>query len=340
VTDDPVRPRVSIVIPNWNGMAHLPECLAALRRQTFPDFESIIVDNGSTDESLEWLGANAPWVRVIPRQDNGGFAVAVNVGIRAARGDYVALLNNDTAVDAHWLEELIKALERTGYDCAASRMVLYDRPGVMNAAGDVFSMVTLSGRNRGLFQPADRFNESVRVLNACAGASIYRRSFFEDVGLFDEQFFLLSEDTDIGLRALIAGKRCIYVPTAVVRHKLSASIKTRPNWDVWLLAARNEAIVVAKDFPVLLLPLALLLWPVRSLRALPVRPSRWHLIGGILRHFPRRFSAELRGLRMGWTSRDEVWSRAKVSRASVARWILRGTGSVDGAASRAGRVMR
>ena len=319
-----MNPAVSIVIPNWNGVPHLPECIASLQAQTFSDFELIVVDNASSDDSLAWLAENAPWARVFPREDNGGFAVAVNVGIKNALGDYIVLLNNDTAADEHWLAELVAAIERTGFDAAASRMVLYDDPTVMNAAGDVFSMVTLSGRNRGLFKPVAEYDKPVRVLNACAGASMYRRDFFGDVGLFEEQFFLLSEDTDIGLRALIAGKRVVYVPTAIVRHKLSASIKTQPNWDIWRLAARNEAIVVAKDFPAMLLPLAVVLWPLRTLRALPARPSRWRLAPGIIAHFPGRFVAEARGWRLGLQGRAEVWKRQKVSASEITRWLVKG----------------
>jgi GT2 family glycosyltransferase len=117
-------PRASIVIPNWNGSAHLPECVAALRAQSFQDFEVLFVDNASSDASVEWIQQNAPGVTVIRRADNGGFAAAVNDGIRESCGDIVVLLNNDTAVHADWLGALVDALDAAPhYDAAASRMI-------------------------------------------------------------------------------------------------------------------------------------------------------------------------------------------------------------------------
>jgi hypothetical protein len=242
--------------------------------------------------------------------------------------EYVALLNNDTAVDADWLAELVGALdEHPSYDLAASKMILYDKPDRLNAAGDVYTLGLLSGKNRGLGKPVGRHNSMERVLGACAGAALYRRSLFSEIGLFDEDFFLMSEDTDFNLRCLIAGKRCLYVPTARVRHKLRASIETSPAWEMTRLAVRNEAIVAAADLPACVFPLLPCLWLYRTIRkTLPVRPSRWHLAPRLLRQAPGRFRAELEGIRLGLAKRPDTWRLKRVGTLVILRWLLKGSG--------------
>lgn len=324
-------PRATVVIPNWNGLVHLPECMAALRAQTFSGFDVVVVDNGSTDASIEWLRDNASDVRVIPLAGNRGFAAAVNAGIRSAppECEYIALLNNDTRVDPRWLEELVAALDEGGYDSAASLMVLYDEPGTVNAAGDDFSMSGLAGRNRGLGEPVDSYREPVRVLGACAGAALYRADLFEAIGLFDEDFFLIHEDTDFNLRALIAGKKCRYVPTAVVLHKHSATIRSQPSWPMMRYEIRNRAAVLAKDLPAALIPLAVVTWPWRVLRGtIPLRRSNWHMIPGLLGNIGPRTAAEFEGYRLGWPKRREVWSHRAAPTREIIRWLRNGVGPV------------
>jgi GT2 family glycosyltransferase len=321
-------PRVTVVIPNWNGLPHLPECLEGVFAQSFADFEVLLVDNASGDGGVAWVRERYPQVRVIERADNGGFAAAVNDGIRAARGEYVALLNNDTVVDPGWLAALVEALDTHGdYDVAASRMVLYDDPGRLNAAGDVYTVGRLAGRNRGFGRPASRYAVAERVLGACAGAALYRRRLFDEIGLFDEDFFLMSEDTDFSLRCLIAGKRCLYVPAARVRHKVRASIDDGPEWEMLRLGARNEAIVAVKDLPAGLLLLSPLIWPYRFMRlTFLLRPSKWPRVPALLRHSPERVRAEIEGARIGWTKRPDVWRTRKTGMGEVLRWLLKGSG--------------
>lgn len=325
-----MSPRVSVVVPNWNGMAHLAECFDALRAQSYSDFEIIFVDNASTDDSVDWVRQNVPKARVIQRARNDGFAPMVNDGIRASDADYIALLNNDTRVDEDWLHELITALEqRREYDSAASRMMLYYERDKLNAAGDVYRISVMAGVNRGLMEPVAGYQRLERVLGACAGAALYRSSFFRDVGLFDEDFFLIAEDTDINIRALIAGKRCLYVPDAVVWHKLRASIGGRPHEIIARLQDRNEAIVFAKGMPWPLLLLWPLIWIYRDLRkTFPVRPSLWPQIPSLVAALPRRVRAEVTGFRMGWRKRPEVWAKKRVSTLHIIRWLVKGTGPV------------
>ncbi len=320
------QPRVSVVIPNWNGLAHLPECFDALRSQTFRDFEVILVDNGSADGGPEWVESNDPAARIIRRADNGGFAAAVNDGIRASSAPYVVLLNNDTHAEPEWLGELVASLDRSpDYDLAASLMLLYYEPHLTNAAGDVYALALLAGRNRGLGKPASRYERPGRVLGACAGASIYRRAMFDDVGLFDEDFFLMSEDTDMNLRALIAGKRCMYVPTARVRHKVRASIDAEPSLTMKRLADRNEGLVVGKDLPAPLFPLLPFLYVWRMLRkAVLVGPGTWSRIPSLVAYTPMRVAAEIEGFRAGLGKRSGVWARRDNSLWGIIRWMVVG----------------
>jgi GT2 family glycosyltransferase len=321
-------PRVTVVIPNWNGMRHLPECLEALAEQEFTDHEIVVVDNASSDESVAWVAKHHPRARIVERPDNGGFSKAVNAGIAASHSEYIALLNNDTAVAPDWLGALVQALEQhLEYDFAASRMILHHRPDRLNAAGDVYALHRLAGKNRGLGQPVQRYARHERVLGACAGAALYRRSLFATVGLFDEGFFMTAEDTDFNLRCLIAGRRCLYVPTAQVRHKLRATIESAESGDLALVAARNEAFVAARDLPAVLLPLLPALWTCRMLRqTLLVGPSRLQLLPSALRQMPGRASVELLGMRAGLARRPEVWNLRAMGTWKILRWLIKGSG--------------
>ena len=244
-------PFISIIIPNWNGAAHLPTCLQSLRRQTYPRFEVIVVDNASTDDSLELLERDYPEVRVVALPRNRGFAGGANAGIERARGEIVALLNNDTEADPRWLEELAGALARhPEAGMAASKLLLFDRRDTIHSAGDLYRVDGVPG-NRGVWQRDDgQFDREEYVFGACGGAAAYRREMLEEVGLFDEDLFAFCEDVDLAWRAQLAGWRCIYVPTAVVYHKLSA---TGGGKIASYYCGRNFIYVIAKDYPASLL---------------------------------------------------------------------------------------
>ncbi len=324
----PAGPRVTIIIPNWNGLPHLPDCLAALASQSLSGSRVVMVDNASTDESVAWVQGHHPQVEIMRRADNGGFARAVNMGIAAANSEFVALLNNDTAVDPKWLESLVSALDTNpGYDLAASKMVLFHEPGRLNAAGDVYRLGLLAAKNRGYGRGAARYDRVERVMGACAGAALYRRAIFAEVGLFDEDFFLISEDTDFNLRCLIAGKRCLFVPTAIVRHKVRGTIGQVSTWEMEQLAARNEAIVAGKDLPTSILLLVPLFWPYRLARkTILTRPGRLGHAPGRLRRLPLRVRVELNGFRLGLAKRPDVWRLKAVGTLEILRWLLKGSG--------------
>ncbi|HEM61418.1 MAG TPA: glycosyltransferase family 2 protein, partial [Chloroflexi bacterium] len=247
------QPLISVVIPNWNGAHHLPVCLDSLRRQTYPRVEVIVVDNNSRDESLVLLEREYPEVKVLALDENRGFAGGVNAGIEAAQGEVLAVLNNDTEADAQWLEQLSRALEhspRAG--SATSKILLFDQRQIINSAGDLYGVDGIP-INRGVWEEdKGQFDEVEKVFSPCGGACAIRRTMLKDLasrgqeGPFDEDFFAYCEDVDLGWRAQLAGWECLYVPTAVVYHRLSA---TGGGKIASYYTGRNSLYVLAKDYP-------------------------------------------------------------------------------------------
>ena len=238
---------LSIVIPNWNGARFLPPCLKALRQQTYSKLEVIVVDNASHDGSPDVIRQDYPWVRLIELPENRGFTGACNAGMRAAQGDFVALLNNDTEVDPGWAAAVIDAFSRhPEIGSVASKMLLFDQRDHIHTAGDFF---TVDGRpgNRGVWQAdSGQFDHEEYVFSACGGSSVYRRTLLDQVGLLDDDFFFSLEDVDLGWRANLAGWRCLYTPAAVVYHHLSA---TGGGVTASYYDGRNLIYVLVKDFP-------------------------------------------------------------------------------------------
>jgi len=241
------RPRVSIIIPNLNGAHHLPACLESLRAQTFGDFEVIVADNGSTDGSLDLLARDFPEALVLPLGENRGFAGACNAGIRAARGEFVILLNNDTEADPRWLAEVVAAFERhPEAGIVASKMLLFDRRDTFHTAGDFYRVDGIPG-NRGVWQKDEgQYEAEEYVFSACGGSGAYRREMLDRIGLLDEDFFFSCEDVDLAWRAQLAGYRCVYAPRAVVYHKLSA---TGGGTISSFYDGRNFIYLLVKDYP-------------------------------------------------------------------------------------------
>jgi GT2 family glycosyltransferase len=242
-----VTPSASIIIPNWNGAAHLPGCLAALRAQTCePQAEVIVVDNASTDSSPALVAREYPQARLIALAENRGFTGACNAGLRVGQGEFLILLNNDTEVAPGWLEAVLAAFAR--YPQAgsiASKMLLFDRRDVLHAAGDLFRVDGTPG-NRGVWEVDHGQYAEAPVFSANGGSAAYRRSMLADVGLLDEAFYFSLEDVDLGWRAQLRGWPCIYAPGAVVYHKLSA---TGGGVTHSYYNGRNFLYILAKDVP-------------------------------------------------------------------------------------------
>jgi len=261
--------RVTVVIPTWNGRELVDAALASLARQAFRDFDVVVVDNGSTDGTVEHLrqrypkpeirlpagdaehapDARLPAVGVVALPENRGFAGAVNAGIAATTGEYVALLNNDMELDPAWLGELAAALDADpSAGSAASKLVMLCEPGTLDGAADMVTWYGATWR-RGHGEPdRGQYDEPGLAASACAGAALYRRVALEMVDGFDESFFAYLEDTDWGLRAQLAGWRCRWVPSAVAHHLGGATSRRMGDLEAELVA-RNTLALMLKSFP-------------------------------------------------------------------------------------------
>lgn len=240
----------TVVIPNYNGIKYIDNCICSLYRGTkIPDV--ILVDNGSQDGSKELVRERYGKVRIIEFKENTGFSCAVNAGIRAASTEYVLLLNNDTKVDEKMVENMERALEREPKAFSAgARMIRMDAPKLLDGAGDLYCALGWAFA-RGKDKPFNRYEKSCRIFSACAGAAIYRREVFEKIGFFDENHFAYLEDTDIGYRANIYGYYNIYVPDAKVFHVGSAVSGSRHNEFKVRLSSQNSIYLVYKNMPFL-----------------------------------------------------------------------------------------
>lgn len=268
---------IDILIPNYNGAGLLPTCLDSLRRQTRRDFLVTVIDDGSSDQSLALLAARYPEVQVVALQRNSGLAAAVNAGIRATTQPFVVSLNNDTEADQRWLEYLVGALEHyPGYAFAASKLRLFDRRDRLHSAGDYYRLDGVPG-SRGVWQiDRGQFDTVSEVFGPCAGAAAYRRAALVQLAVddqvFDEDLVMYCEDVDLNLRAWLHGMRTIFVPAALVYHKLSA---TGGGALASYYCGRNFALVWAKNMPA---PLARRYWPLLLRSQLGfVLHSLWHV---------------------------------------------------------------
>jgi GT2 family glycosyltransferase len=288
---------VSVIVVNWNGKKFIAECLDGLRKQTYKDHSIVLVDNGSNDGSLELVHRKYPEVKTIPLAENLGFAVANNRAIQSIGTQYVALLNNDAVPQPGWLENLLKALEMNpAAGMAASKMLLYDRPDTIDRAGDIYTTAATALLN-GRGQPSNNFNNPAWVFGACAGAAVYRKRLLDDIGLFDEDFFLLYEDVDLSFRAQLRGYRCIYVPDAIVYHKASSSIGDDSPISVYY-SHRNLEWVYIHNMPGSLIKKTILNHLVYNLaaffffvakgRGAEFIIAKWHALKGLKRALKKR----------------------------------------------------
>lgn len=241
--------KATIVIPNYNGKHFLQPCLHSLEQQSSSDFEILIVDNCSTDGSLDYLDEHYPDIQVISLDKNYGFSRAVNEGIRYSKSPYVLLLNNDTIVDKYFVEKMIQAIAKSPrIFSVSSKMIQMYHPELIDSAGDLYTLVGW-GICRGTGRPIANYSKSDRIFSACAGAAIYRKDIFDEIGYFDESHFAYLEDVDIGYRAKIYGYLNVFCADALVYHVGSGTSGSKYNSFKVKLSARNSIWLNYKNMP-------------------------------------------------------------------------------------------
>ena len=239
--------KTTIIIPNYNGLSFMEPCFESLKEQTVRDFKVLVVDNGSTDGRVEWLKEHR--IPSIFLKENTGFSGAVNTGIRAADTPYVLLLNNDTRVEPGFVAAMERAMDQSPkIFSVSSRMIQMYHPELLDDAGDMYSILGWAYQ-RGVGRSVNLYQKSCRVFSACAGAAIYRRAVFDEIGLFDELHFAYLEDIDVGWRAKLYGYDNVYCPDAAVYHVGSGTSGSRYNSFKVRLAARNCIYLNYKNMP-------------------------------------------------------------------------------------------
>jgi len=243
-------PRLTVAVLSYDGRHLLEMMLPSLARQRYDDFEVVVVDNGSRDDTAQWLAESWPQVRMISLPENLGVTAALNVCAHAGDGELLALFNNDVELDPDCLGELVGALDahpQAGW--AAGKLRDFQQRELLDGAGDVFTWAATGGRRGHGELDRGQYDTPGEVFGACGGAALYRRNVLRLVGDFDEDFFAFYEDVDWNLRAQLAGFSCRYVPSALAYHMGSATIgrglSDFTRYHLW----RNRLWIIAKDLP-------------------------------------------------------------------------------------------
>jgi GT2 family glycosyltransferase len=245
-------PKIAVIIVNWNGKHFLDTCLSSLVKQTYKNYYVIVVDNGSTDGSCEFIENAYPQIRLIKLSENTGFAKGNNIGIREAFKDkdikYIALLNNDAKVDMRWLHEMVKAAEENEtIGMCSCKIFLGETTIIQNIA----NYITRDGSGGSLLfgkKDTNHYSHNREVFCPCGAAALYKREMLEHVGLFDEDFFSYFEDLDLGWRGRLNGWKCMHVANAIVHHYHSKTYGAASPMKAYYIE-RNRIWFVIKNFP-------------------------------------------------------------------------------------------
>jgi GT2 family glycosyltransferase len=247
---DEALPRATIVILNYNGCHHLEGCFGSLAELDYPreKLEIIMIDNGSSDDSVEVTRSDHAWVRTIVNERNVGFSAGCNQGALAAtKADVLVFLNNDMRVREDWLRELVGPVVRE--ECAASTAKMFSWDGkVLNSTGGGMNFHGIGIQKGYLQKPTKAHDVPARTLFACGGAMAIDAAVFHDVGGFDEEFFAYYEDVDLGWRLWVMGHEIHYQPRAVCWHHHSSTSRTFPMETIRLLQVRNPFFACFKNY--------------------------------------------------------------------------------------------
>jgi GT2 family glycosyltransferase len=312
---------VSVVVINWNGREYLRSCLQALAKQTFRDFEAIVVDNGSTDGSIEMVKSTdfGIAVKLIENGRNLGFCAANNRGFAASRSPFVAMLNNDAEADPRWIEALLACFDnRDDVGMAACKIVVWEDPRRIDKVGH---LIYLDGQNRGRGSGQIDRGQFDRI-EECAWpdgcAAMFRRKVIDETGGLDEDLFIFGDDSELGLRARILGWKCLFTPHAVVRHHRGGAVAVASTRRLYLIE-RNRVLLALKLFPWSLLwlnvPYYLLRLSAGMLAAARNRGeiSKYRGLGGKFRAACAMLKGDLAAL---WMAPMTLRKRAQVRRAA------------------------
>ena len=244
------EPALTVAILTYNGLELVQTVLPSLDAQRFRDFRTVVVDNGSSDGTAEWLAAERPDITVVALPVNVGVTAALNVCVDACPTEFAGLLNNDLELDPDCLGELVRALrEHPRAGSAAAKLVDYHDRTMLDGAGDLFGWGCIPAR-RGHGEPdRGQYDEPAAIFGACGAVALYRREALDAVGRFDDSFFAFYEDTDWAFRAQLAGWDCRYVPSAVAYHMGSATLGAGLTDFMRYHLLRNGIWLVAKDYP-------------------------------------------------------------------------------------------
>lgn len=239
----------AVIIVNYNAGAMLARCLEALERQTFRDFHTIVVDNGSSDGSAEGIESRYPRVTLVRAGENLGFAAGNNLGLQHAGAvQWIALLNPDAYAAADWLERFVAAGDKAEFDFFGCGMRLADSPEILDGTGDVYHVSGVAWRRDHGARASAGARDADEIFAPCAAAALYRRVDLEAVGGFDESYFCYFEDVDLAFRLRLRGLRCAYVPDAVVDHVSSGITGKRSDFATYH-GHRNMVWTYVKDMP-------------------------------------------------------------------------------------------
>ena len=213
--------KVSFIVVNWNGKETVSECLDSILAQTYKNIEIIFVDNHSSDDSLELVKEKYNLDKIIALDKNYGYAEANNIGFRYARGEYIALVNNDSALDKNWLEKALKVFQSNEHQHVASvatKIINYHQRNLIDTAGVEFLGFGAGWDYKNFAVDSVEVNRRKEVFGACATASLYKKKILDETGLFDSKYFIYFEDTELAFRLRLFGYKCIYEPEAVCYH--------------------------------------------------------------------------------------------------------------------------